>query len=98
MNEEQTPTPAAPANLAVILDIELPVVVRFAQATLTIQELSRLGPGSVVDLNRAPEEPVDVLVNGRLVARGEVVVANGNYGVRISEVLNADERIRVMVS
>jgi len=94
----ETAAAAMPANLDVILDIELPLVVRFAQTTLTLQALSRLGPGSVIDLDRSPEEPVDVLVNGRLIARGEVVVAAGNYGVRIAEVLTADERIRLMTA
>lgn len=89
---------AAPANLGVILDIDLPLVVRFAQTTLTLQALSRLGPGSVLDLNRSPEDVVDVLVNGVTIARGEVVVTAGNYGVRITEVVNAVERIRVMAS
>jgi flagellar motor switch protein FliN/FliY len=88
----------APANLEVILDIELPLVVRFAQTSLSLQALSRLGPGSVIDLDRSPEDVVDVLVNGRPIARGEVVVAAGNYGVRITEVLNADERIRMIAS
>ena len=89
---------ATPTNLGVILDIELPLVVRFAQASLTRQALSRLGPGSVIDLDRSPEDVVDVLVNGRTIARGEVVVTAGNYGVRITEVLNADERIRTIAS
>ena len=89
---------AAPANLGVILDIDLPLVVRFAQTTLTLQALSRLGPGSVLDLDRSPEDVVDVLVNGVTIARGEVVVTAGNYGVRITEVVNAVERIRVMAS
>lgn len=99
MNEPVTDvTGAPPVNLGVILDIDLPVVVRFAQARMTLQALSRLGPGSVVDLDRAPEDPVEVLVNGRIIARGQVVVVAGNYGVRISEVLNADERLRLMAS
>ncbi len=89
---------AAPANLGVILDLDLPLVVRFAQTSLTLQALSRLGPGLVLDLDRSPEDAVDVLVNGVAIARGEVVVVGGNYGVRITEVMNAVERIRVMAS
>lgn len=89
----------APArNLGVILDIDLPVVVRFAQANLTLQALARMGPGSVVRLERAPDDPVEVLVNGRVIARGQVVVVGGNYGVRITEVRTADERIQSMAS
>jgi flagellar motor switch protein FliN len=89
------PTPAAvPANLDVILDIDLPLSVRFGQTEMTLEALTRLGPGSVVDLGRSPDEPVDVLVNGRLVARAEVVVVGGSYGVRILEVVSAADRAR----
>jgi flagellar motor switch protein FliN len=85
-----------PSNLDVILDIDLPLTVRFGEAEMTLEALTRLGPGSVIDLVRSPDEPVDVLVNGRLVARGEVVVVAGNYGVRVSEVVSAADRVRSM--
>lgn len=83
-------------NLGVILDIELPLTVRFGETEMTLQSICGLGPGSVVDLGRTPDEPVDVLVNGRLVARGEVIVVSGNYGVRVTEVLSAVERIQTI--
>jgi flagellar motor switch protein FliN len=83
-----------PANLDVILDIDLPLSVRFGETELTMDVLTRLGPGSVIDLGRSPDDPVDVLVNGRLIARGEVVVVSGNYGVRILEVVSAADRVR----
>lgn len=89
-------TPASPPNLDVILDIDLPLAVRFGQSEMTLLALSRLGPGSVIDLGRSPDDPVDVLVNGKMIARGEVVVVAGNYGVRIIEVISAAERIRSM--
>jgi flagellar motor switch protein FliN/FliY len=73
-------------NLDLVLDIDLPMSVRFGQTELTLGALIRLGPGSVIDLGRSPEDPVDVLVSGRVVARGGVVVVGGNYGVRITEV------------
>lgn len=85
-----------PANLDVILDIDLPLSVRFGESEMTLDALTKLGPGSVIDLKRSPDEPVDVLVNGRLVARGEVVVVSGNYGVRILEVVSAADRMRTM--
>jgi flagellar motor switch protein FliN len=85
-----------PANIDVILDIDLPLSVRFGEAELTLSALTRLGPGSVIDLGRSPDDPVDVLVNGRLVARGEVVVVAGNYGVRILEVVSAADRVRTL--
>jgi flagellar motor switch protein FliN/FliY len=63
---------------------------------MTLDALTRLGPGSVIDLGRSPDDPVDVLVNGRVVARGEVVVVAGSYGVRITEVVSAADRLRTM--
>lgn len=93
-----TPAPvdagAAPRNLDVILDIDLPLSVRFGLTEMTLETLTRLGPGSVIDLGRSPDDPVDVLVNGRLVARAEVVVVAGNYGVRILEVVSTADRVR----
>lgn len=90
--------PVSPANLDVILDIDLPLSVRFGQTEMTLNAITRLGPGSVIDLGRSPDDPVEVLVNGRLVARGEVVVVGGNYGVRILEVVSTADRVRSMGS
>jgi flagellar motor switch protein FliN len=83
-------------NLEVILDIDMPLSVRFGEAVLSLDLLTRLGPGSLIELSRQPDDPVDVLINGRLVARGEVVVVSGNYGVRVTEVVSAAERLRSM--
>jgi flagellar motor switch protein FliN len=83
-------------NLDILLDIELPFSVRFGQVDMTIGELSRLGPGAVVSLGRLPDDPVEVLINSKVVARGEVVVVAGNYGVRIIDVASREERIRSM--
>lgn len=88
--------PSSEDRLDVILDIELPLVVRFGRTELPLKILTRLGPGSVIDLARSPEEPVEVLVSNRVVARGEVVVVSGNYGVRILDVVSPTERIRSM--
>jgi flagellar motor switch protein FliN len=83
-------------RIDVILDIDLPVVVRFGRTELPIRALSRLGPGSVIDLGRSPDDPVEVLVSNRVVARGEVVIVGGNYGVRILDVASQSERARSM--
>lgn len=93
-----TPTPpSAPGgNLDLLLDIELPLMVRFGQTELTLLHLTRLGPGSVIDLHRSADEPVEVLVSGKVIARGEVVVVEGNYGVRVTEVVSTADRIRSM--
>lgn len=86
--------PGPHRNLDVVLDLELPITVRFGETRLTLDALARLGAGSLIDLERAPDDPVDLLVNGRLVARGEVVVVAGCYGVRIREVVSAADRLR----
>ena len=86
----------APDNLELILDIDMPLTVRFGEATVSLEALWKLGPGSLVELSRQPDDPVDVLINGRLVARGEVVVVAGNYGVRVTQVVSADERVRTL--
>lgn len=88
--------PGPPGNLEVILDIDLPLSVRFGSTDMTIDALTRMGPGALIDLGRSPDEPVDVMVNGRMVARGEVVVVGGNYGVRVTEVVSAADRLRSM--
>jgi flagellar motor switch protein FliN/FliY len=83
-------------NIDMILDVELPITVRFGHTELSIQSLSRIGPGSVIELNRSPDDPVEVLINGKMIARGEVVVVGGNYGVRVTEVSSPTDRIRTM--
>jgi flagellar motor switch protein FliN/FliY len=71
------------------MDVELSVTLRFGSRRLLLREVLDLIPGSVVDLDRQVEEPVDILLDGRLLARGEVVVLDGNYGVRVTEVAPA---------
>jgi len=73
-------------NLDLLMDVELAVTLRFGSRRLLLSEILDLNPGIVIDLDRKVEEPVDVLLDGRLVARGEVVVINGNYGLRVTEV------------
>jgi flagellar motor switch protein FliN len=79
---------AAPTNsrrLEAVLDVDLPLIVRFGRATMPLRALAVLGPGSVIDMGRSPDEPVELLVGDRVIARGEVVIVGGNYGVRITE-------------
>jgi flagellar motor switch protein FliN len=72
-------------RLDAVLDVDLPLVVRFGRAIMPLRSLADLGPGSVIDMGRSPDEPVELLVGDRLIARGEVVIVGGNYGVRITE-------------
>jgi flagellar motor switch protein FliN/FliY len=83
-------------RIDVILDIDLPVVVRFGRTEMSIKALTRIGPGAVIDLGRSPDDPVEILVSDRVVAHGEVVVVGGNYGIRILDVASPAERMRTV--
>jgi flagellar motor switch protein FliN/FliY len=84
------------SRIDVILDIDLPVVVRFGHTELPLRTLTRIGPGSVIDLGRSPDDPIEIMVSDRVIARGEVVVVGGNYGIRILDVVSTSERMRSM--
>lgn len=77
--------PAAAADLDLLRDVDLSMTVELGRVRLKVRDLLRLGEGSVVELNRPAGAPVDVLVNGSLVARGEVVVVDDELGVRVTE-------------
>jgi len=80
-------------NLDLLLDVEIPVSVEVGRARLSLEEILRLVPGSVISLDKKSEEPVDLRVNGKLVARGEVVLVDDSYGLRITQVVDAAGRI-----
>lgn len=75
-----------------ILDVNVRLSLEIGRAQITIRELLKLAPGSVVELERPAGDPLDVLVNNRLVAHGEVVMVNDRYGVRFTEAIGAVER------
>lgn len=77
-----------------ILDVNLKVTVELGRTSLPIAEILQLGPGAVIELDKLAGEPVDVLVNGKLVAKAEVVVIDENFGVRITEIISPEDRIR----
>jgi flagellar motor switch protein FliN/FliY len=77
-----------------LLDVALPVSVSFGRTSLQIREVLKLNTGSIVELNRFVAEPVDVIVNETVIARGEVVVVDGNYGVRITQLSSREDRLR----
>jgi flagellar motor switch protein FliN/FliY len=85
---------AAPGRLDMILDIPVQLSVELGRAKIPIRNLVQLAPGSVVELDRLAGEPMDVLVNGCLVAQGEVVVVNDKFGIRLTDVIAPDERLR----
>jgi flagellar motor switch protein FliN/FliY len=74
------------ASVALLNDIELDATLQFGSRELALREVLELGPGDVVELDRHISEPVDLVVGDRIVARGEVVVASGNFALRITEV------------
>jgi flagellar motor switch protein FliN len=85
-----------PGSIDLLLDVELPISVSFGKADVALKEVLKLTTGSIVELNRTILEPVDVIVNNCVIARGEVVVIEGNFGVRIKQVISRQERIRTL--
>lgn len=94
----RAPVAAGPApdsgNLDLLLDIQLPLVVRMGQTEMQMGELLKLTPGSILELNRSADAPVELLVNGKRIAKGEVVVVDGNFAFRITEIDSRAARIR----
>jgi len=88
------PSTIAPGRLDMILDIPVQVTVELGRSKIPIRNLLQLAQGSVVELDRLAGEPLDVLVNGCLIAQGEVVVVNDKFGIRLTDVISPDERLR----
>lgn len=80
-------------NLDLLMDVELPVMLRFGTRRSSLREILDLATGAVLELDREVQEPVDLVLNGKLIARGEVVVVDGNYGLRVTEVASAQQRV-----
>ena len=91
--QSQPLPPTDKRNLELLLDVSIPVAVEVGRAQLSLDEVLNLVPGSVVPLNKKSEEPVDLRVNGKLVARGEVVLVDDVYGLRITQIVDAAGRI-----
>jgi flagellar motor switch protein FliN len=81
-------------NIDLLLDVELPIIVSFGDASMPLKEVLKLGVGSVIELKKAVNDPVTLIVNGKPIAKGEVVMVEGNYGIRILEVESTADRIR----
>ncbi len=80
-------------NLDLLLDVEIPIAVEVGRTQMSLDEVLRLVPGSVIALDKRAEEPVDLRVNGKLVARGEVVLVDDTYGLRITQIVDAAGRL-----
>ncbi|HKX27687.1 MAG TPA: flagellar motor switch protein FliN, partial [Blastocatellia bacterium] len=85
-------------NIERLMEVELEIIVRFGSTSMPLRDVVRLGIGTMIELNRAVDEPVELLVNGRQLARGEVVVIDGYYGVRITEIGASSERPLSLIS
>jgi flagellar motor switch protein FliN/FliY len=83
-----------PPNLENILEIPVTLSVEIGNTRISIRNLMQLNQGSVVELDRLAGEPLDVLVNGTLIAHGEVVVVNEKFGIRLTDVISAQERVK----
>lgn len=87
-------TPVSDPKLDVILDIPVTLSMEVGQTDIPISNLLQLNQGSVIELDRVAGEPLDVMVNGTLIAHGEVVVVNDRYGIRLTDVISPQERIK----
>jgi flagellar motor switch protein FliN/FliY len=92
-DEHNAPT-VEDANMDVILDIPVTISLEIGRTNISIRNLLQLNQGSVVELDRLAGEPLDVLVNGTLIAHGEVVVVNEKFGMRLTDVISTAERIK----
>ena len=99
-NQEEggKPDEVKEANLDLILDIPLSVTVELGRSKMLINDLLQLGQGSVVELTKLVGEPLEVLVNDKLVARGEVVVVNEKFGVRLTDIVTPMERVKSLAT
>jgi flagellar motor switch protein FliN len=92
--ESHTFSPVASRTMDLLMDVDLPISISFGKTQLAMKDVLKLTTGSIVELNRGVNDQVEVLVNQCLIARGEVVVVEGNYGVRIMEIASRQERLR----
>jgi len=94
LNNQPGQLTASEANLDVILDISVTLSMEIGRTELPIHSLLQLNQGSVVELDRLAGEPMDVLINGTLIAHGEVVVINEKFGIRLTDVISPAERVK----
>jgi flagellar motor switch protein FliN/FliY len=93
-DRKSTPVAGDEVNLDVILDVPVTISMEIGRTQINIRNLLQLNQGSVVELERFAGEPLDVLVNGTLIAHGEVVVINDKFGIRLTDVISPSERVR----
>lgn len=92
----QSAQTAGKRNIDLLMDVALPISIELGRTKMPIGDILSLGPGSVVELNKLAGEPVDLLVNQKIVAKGEVVVIDENFGVRITQLITPEERLKLL--
>jgi flagellar motor switch protein FliN/FliY len=85
-------------NLQLLMDVPMQITVELGRTTYTVREILGLGEGSIIELDKQANEPVDLLVNKKLIARGEVVVIDENFGVRVTSIVDLVERLRSLTA
>jgi flagellar motor switch protein FliN/FliY len=93
INQTADQSAQASGTLGLLLDLELPVSVSFGKAQMPLQQVLKWTSGSIVELESAVNDPVEIVVNNCVIARGEVVVVDGNYGVRIQQIVSREQRL-----
>jgi len=88
---ENVNVPSDPARLGFFMDLELEVTLRFGGRNILLKDILQLGPGSVLELDREIQDPADLLLDGKLIARGEVVMVDGNFGLRVTEIYDGPQ-------
>jgi flagellar motor switch protein FliN/FliY len=87
-------TTGSASSINFLLDVPLDVAVELGRTKMAIRDMLKLGPGSVLELDKLIGEPVDLLVNSKLIAKGEVVAFDENFGIRITDIINPEDRLR----
>ncbi len=90
---DEGPSPRETSNIDFLLDIPLEITIELDRTTMLINEMLKLGQGSIIELSKFAGETLDVLANQRLIAKGEVVVINDKYGIRLTEIISPMERL-----
>lgn len=96
-NDEQEPQlkfDSLDPKLELLLDLQLPVSIELGRTNMLIRDILRLGRGSVIEFDKLVSEPIDVLINGKKVAEGEVVVIDKHFGIRITTLIDPSERLK----
>lgn len=93
VSEPKAPSVAPSRTMSVLLDVEMPVSIAFGRSSMQLKEVMKLTTGSAVELDRRADDDVELIVNNCVIARGQVVVVDGNYGVRITEIVSREQRL-----